>query len=171
VIFHDITLRLGERLSTRKHDSAELLPAAVEVFRDLLERHGDDFRAPVPLVEGVELYWTEDHGAALATFWHGPSLPVTISALVTGHDKDADRKVLLKLQGLLVCLFSAPGRELGFDLMGGAQERPLIASVGLPSGLASPRLLEIVDMETCLASTAMTNHPEDMRNRIEFLPL
>ena len=57
MIFHDCTITLvGNRHSTRTHDSADLTPAAVEVFRSMFEQHGDHFRRPLP-VPGLE--WLE----------------------------------------------------------------------------------------------------------------
>lgn len=70
--FYDYTLVAGGKVSRREHESAKLLPPAVEVFRDMLERHGDHFRQVVPMVKGYELQFTcQTPGAAVATFWWG----------------------------------------------------------------------------------------------------
>src|SRR5262249_6394858 len=100
--FTDITIdATGNRRSRRTHDSAKLVPAAVEVFRDLLERHGQDFRVPLPVegLEHIELALTRAGSVALATFWVRDA-PVAASALVPGVDPEDDREVLAQLQSL-----------------------------------------------------------------------
>lgn len=153
MIYHDLTVTLlGDRTSRRKHDSRRLVRGAVEVFRDLLDRHGDGFREPIPVagLESIDLQWTSEppHTAAVATFWSG-AVPVTTSALVSGRELAADKAALRGVQSLVVSLLP-PGIEPGFDLLT-TRERPAIVSVPLP--FADPATMGLVaDMETCLAA-------------------
>src|SRR5690349_2228582 len=114
--FHDITIgAAGGLRSRRTHDSAALRPAAVATFRDLVERHGEEFSVVLP-VEGldrIELALTRAGSAALATFW-ARGAPVTTSALVPGIDPGDDRKALEGLQSLINCLYGDPPAEPGF---------------------------------------------------------
>jgi hypothetical protein len=151
LIFHDVTIRFGSVASRRTHDAATLRPAVVEVFRDLIERHGEEFRVPLP-VEGldrVELALTRAGSAALATFW-ARGAPVTTSALVPGIDPTDDRQALEGLQSLILCLCGDSPAEPGFDLLT-IPDRPLLATVPIPSA-PSPDMGLIADAGTCLAA-------------------
>src|SRR6516165_9130089 len=99
VIFHDVTIRFGSVAARGTHDSTTLLPAAVEIFRDLIERHGEDFRVPLSVkgLEHVELALSRAGSAALATFW-SRGAAVTTSALVPGKNAGEDRQALEGLQ-------------------------------------------------------------------------
>lgn len=151
--FHDFTLTLmGEVRSRRVHESAGLAAGAVEIFCDLFERHGGEFRVPVPAPAGlgVELHWSEDAalpGCAFATFYAKGSI-VTTSALCAGADPGADRKHLQSLQSLLFHLWRGGSVEPAIDLLSIA-DRPAIVSV--PFG-PSPAMSMVADMETCLAA-------------------
>jgi hypothetical protein len=152
MVFHDSTITLvGNRYSTRTHDSADLAPAAVEVFRSMFDQHGDHFRVGLPVAgrEWLELALdSEADGAALATFWRG-EVPITISALVAGLDGNADREVLRGLQSLILQLTRPHGVEPTFDLLG-IDLRPLIVSV--PIAPDREALTIVADAETCLAA-------------------
>jgi hypothetical protein len=153
--FHDITIVIGSAVSRRRtHDTASLLPAAVEVFRDLLEQHGDDFRARLPVrgLEHVELKWTREGSGALTTFW-SRHFPVSTSALAPGLDAAADRAVLESLQELVMRFHGDLPAEPGFDLLAIA-ERPLLATlpIPVPTAAISPDMGLIADAETCLAA-------------------
>jgi hypothetical protein len=149
--FHGITITIGSVSRRRTHDNASLLPAAVEVFRDLLERHGDDFRVPLP-VRGLELQWTREGSGALVTFW-SRTIPLTTSALAPGLDAADDRAVLESLQDLVIRFRGDSPAEPGFDLLSIA-DRPLLATLPIPvPALAlSPEMGVIADAETCLAA-------------------
>ena len=69
--FHDITIVIGSVHSRRTHDTERLIAAAVEVFRDMIERHGQHFRERLPVagLERIELQWTQQGSCAMATFW------------------------------------------------------------------------------------------------------
>src|SRR5262249_7435023 len=131
LIFHEVTIRFGSVAARRTHDSATLLPAAVELFRDLIERHGEDFCVPLPVkdLKHVELALSRAGSAALATFWnHGA--PVTTLALVPGKNAGDDRQALEGLQSLVMIFFGDSPTEPGFDLLT-IPDRPLLAT--LPS--------------------------------------
>jgi len=154
LIFGDVTLdAAGNIRSRRTHDTATLRPAAVEIFRDLFERHGEGFRVPLPVegLEHIELALSRSGTTALATFWVGGA-PVTTSALLPGISPEDDREVLELLQDLVVQFFGDSPTEPGFDLLG-LSDRPLLVTVPLP--LPPPPGLDmglIADAETCLAA-------------------
>ena len=150
--FHAVTIDAAAGLRSRRtHDSATLLPAAVEVFRDLIERHGEEFRVPLPVkgLEHIELDLTRAGSAALATFWSRGE-PVTMSALAPGLDADADREVLEGLQLFVMRFCGDSPAEPGFDLLT-IPDRPLLATVPIPAA-PSPDMGTIADAETCLAA-------------------
>jgi hypothetical protein len=151
LIFHDVTIRLGSVASRRTHDSRTLRPAAVEIFRDLVERHGEDFRVGLPVkgLEHIELSLTRSGTAALATFWSRGE-PVTSSALVPGIDPRDDRQMLEGLQSLILCLCGDSPAVPGFDLLT-IPDRPLLATVPIPA-TPSPDIGIIADAKTCLAA-------------------
>ena len=151
MLFHDVTIRIGSVASRRTHDSATLRPAAVELFRDLIERHGEEFRVglPVEVRDHVELALTRAGSAALATFW-APGAPVTTSALVPGINPRDDRQALEGLQSLILCLCGDCPAEPGFDLLT-IPDRPLLATLPLPIP-PGPDMDMIADAETCLAA-------------------
>ena len=151
VIFHDVTIRAGCVAARRTHDSARLRPAAVESFRDLLERHGGDFCVPLPVegLEHIELTLSRAGSAALASFWSRGE-PVTSSALVPGQDAGDDRQALEGLQSLVMMLCGDSPTEPGFDLLT-IPERPLLATVPIPAP-PSPDMDTIADAETWLAA-------------------
>jgi hypothetical protein len=126
VRFHEVTIRIGSIASRRTHDSATLLPATVAIFRDLVERHGVDFRGPLP---GNGLEHIE---------------------LALGIDPGDDRKALEGLQSLIFCLFGDPPAEPGFDLLT-IPDRPLLTTVPI-AALPSPDRAIITDAATCLAA-------------------
>jgi len=155
--FYDVTLdAAGNIRSRRTHDAATLRPAAVEIFRDLFERHGEGFRVPLPVegLEHIELALSRSGTTALATFWVGGA-PVTTSALLPGISPEDDREVLELLQSLVVHFFGDSPVEPGFDLLSlsDLSDRPLLVTVPLP--LPPPHGLDmgmIADAETCLAA-------------------
>jgi hypothetical protein len=150
--FHDITIdATGNIRSRRTHDSAQLLPADVEIFRDLIERHGEGFHVPLPVegLEHFELALTRSGSTALATFWVR-DVPVTTAALIPGIDPDEDREILEQLQSLVVRFFDDSPIEPGFDLLA-LSDRPLLVTVPLPLP-PSPDLGTIAEAETCLAT-------------------
>jgi hypothetical protein len=152
VIFHDVTIVGGSVYSRRTHDTTALTPAAVAVFRGMLEHHGAVFLAPLPVrgLERIELAWTRPGCAALATFWDGEG-PVTISALAPGRDPADDEQVLAALQDLVVRFFGDSPVEPGFELLSLA-ERPLLATMPIPRPAVAKDLGLIADAETCLAA-------------------
>jgi hypothetical protein len=157
MIFYDYTLVAGSQVSRRTQDSAQLLPAAVDFFGDMLLRHGDAFRQPVPGLPGYELEWTcQGAGAAMVTFWHG-QVPVTTSALLARIDPAADRLVALELHQLVLRCHGDSPLEPGFDVLAIA-ERPVLLTLILPSSLAAGReaIAMIADMKTCLAAAFFT---------------
>ena len=152
LIFHDVTLdAAGNIRSRRTHDSARLLPADVEIFRDLFERHGEGFRVPLPVegLEHIELALTRCGSTALATFWVR-DVPVTTAALIPGIDPDEDHEILEQLQSLVVRFFDDSPIEPGFDLLA-LSDRPLLVTVPVPLP-PSPDLGTIAEAETCLAA-------------------
>lgn len=161
MIYHDVTVTLrGQKLSRRTHESDRLVKAAVEVFRDMLGRHGPAFREPIPhaAFAHVQLQWTSEEaclGCALATFWRGAGKGglLTTSALVSGRDPAADKAVLQHLQSTLCQILRRSGVEPAIDLLS-LGERPLIASIPFPqsSAKAMGDLAVVADMETCLAA-------------------
>jgi hypothetical protein len=152
--FHDITVNAtGDIRSRRTHDSTRIEPAAVEVFRHLMGRHGEDFRMWLPVrgLEHLELGFTRAGTAARATFWSRRA-PVTTSALVPGLDADDDRQALEGLQALVVRFFGGSSAKPGFDLLA-IPERPLLAMVPLPlPPQPHPDMGIIAHAETCLAA-------------------
>ena len=152
LIFHDVTLdAAGTIRSRRTHDSATLRPAAVEIFRYLIERHGEGFHVPLPVegLEHFELALTRSGSTALVSFWsHGA--PVTTSALVPGIDPDEDCEVLEQLQDFVVRFFDDSPVDPGFDLLA-LSDRPLLVTVPVPLP-PSPDLGTIAEAETCLAA-------------------
>jgi hypothetical protein len=154
MIFHAITIdAIGNRRSRRTHDSATIPPAAVEVFRALLERHGEDFRVPLPVagLKHIKLALARAGSTALATFWSRRA-PVTTSALVPGIDPDEDREVLAHLQALVVQFFGDSPIEPAFD-MAAIADRPVLVTVPLPlPPQPHPDIGIITNAETCLAA-------------------
>ena len=153
MIFHDITIVIGSVHSRRTHDTGGLVRAAVEVFRSMLNRHGENFREPLP-VDGlghIELNWTRQGTAAVATFWSGGT-PVTTSALAPGLSADDDQAVLWGVQSLILRFHGDSPAEPGFDLLT-IPDRPLIATLPIPVPVTNPAdMAMIADMETCLAA-------------------
>jgi hypothetical protein len=139
VIFHDVTIVGGSVRSRRTHDTATLTPAAVEVFRVMIERHGAVFRKPLPVrrLERIELDWARAGAAALATFW-ASGAPITASALAPGLDPDDDQQVLAALQKLVMRFHADSPVEPGFDLLTLA-DRPLLATMPIPRPRRSRR--------------------------------
>jgi hypothetical protein len=154
VLFHDITIVIGSVHSRRTHDTAALVSGAVEFFRSFLDRSGPNFREPLPDrgLAHIELQWTREGTAAVASFWsHGA--PVTTSALAPGLDIRDDETVLRAVQELLVLRFHGDSpSEPGFDLLRITQ-RPLLATMPIPVPMTSPAdMAMIADMEICLAA-------------------
>jgi len=152
LIFHEVILDAAGTIRFRRtHDSAQLLPAAIEIFRDLIERHGEGFHVPLPIegLEHIELALTRSGSAALASFWVRDA-PVTTSALVPGLDPGEDREVLAQLQSLVMHFVGDSPVEPGFDLLS-LPDRPLLATVPTPAP-PSPDLGTIAEAETCLAA-------------------
>ena len=153
LIFHNVTLDAAGTIRSRQtHDSATLRPAAVEIFRYLIERHGEGFRVPLPVegLEHIELALTRSGTTALATFWVAGA-PVTTAAFLPGINPEDDREVLELLQDLVVRFFDDSPVEPGFDVLS-LSDRPLLVTVPLP--LPIPPGLDmgrIADAETCLA--------------------
>jgi hypothetical protein len=150
--FHAVTIdAAGGLRSRRTHDSATLLPATVEIVRDLIERHGEDFRVGLPVrgLEHIELSLTRSGTAALTTFWSRGE-PITTSALAPGIDPRDDRQALEGLQSLILCLCGDSPAEPGFDLLT-IPDRPLLATVPIPA-TPSPDMGFSADAETCLAA-------------------
>jgi hypothetical protein len=150
--FHGVTIdAAGGLRSRRTHDSARLVPAAVEIFQDLLERHGENFRVflPVKGLTHIELALTRSGTTALATFWHKDE-PVTMSALMPGIRPEDDRELLEQLQSLVARFFGDSPTEPGFDLLSLA-DRPLLATLPLPLP-PHPDIGIVADAETCLAA-------------------
>ena len=150
--FHAITIDAAGGLRSRQtHDSATLLRATVAIFRDLIERHGEEFRVGLPVkgLEHIELSLTRSGTAALATFWSRGE-PATSSALAPGIDPRDDRQALEGLQSLILCLCGDSPAEPGFDLLT-IPDRPLLATVPIPAA-PGPDLGAIADAENCLAA-------------------
>jgi hypothetical protein len=151
MIIHDATIVIGSAHSRRTKDTASIAPAAIEVFRTMLDRHGDHFRVPLPVegLEHIELQWSRGGTAAVATFW-SRNTPVTTSALAPGLDAGDDRTVLEAVQSLVLRFHGDSPFEPGFDLLAIA-DRPLLATLPIPVP-ASPDMGIIADAETCLAA-------------------
>jgi hypothetical protein len=125
--------------------------AAVELFRGMLVRsHG--FKARVPRTTGYELSWNSSGLAAIATFWYR-LIPVTTSVLLAGGGPTAEEEVIREFQGLVIRIHRDTPVEPAWDLAG-IVERPMIASLILPSAYAAGQeaVGMIADMETCLAA-------------------
>src|SRR5438046_2578742 len=74
MIFHDFMIAMGGKLSGRQLDSATLSREGIEVFRGMLERHGESFCEPVPGVADYDLQWTREgqpRAPARKSFRHG----------------------------------------------------------------------------------------------------
>ena len=160
MIFHDVTVTLaGKQVSRRVHETSRLVAGAVEVFRDMLERHGSHFREPIPVPQfaEVQLAWTADPaypGCAAATFYRGAGNAIlTTSMLVAGIDPAADRVALQHQQSMLFQILRSRGAEPAIDLLAIA-DRPLIVSTPFPQetweGVQAVSV--VADMETCLAA-------------------
>jgi hypothetical protein len=154
LIFHAVTLdAAGNIRSRRTHDSATLLPADVEIFRDLIERHREDFRVPLPVegLEHIELALTRPGTTALATFW-ARGAPVTTSALLPGINPEDDRPVLAHLQSLVLRFSGDSPIEPAFDAAAIA-DRPVLVTFPLPlPPLPHLDIGTIAEAETCLAA-------------------
>ncbi len=153
--FHDYTIGVGDKVSGRVQDSTSLLPAAVEVFRDMLERFGPDFKQPVPVIgnEYVLSFTSESEGCAVATFFWNQR-PITTSVLLCGGHAIEEERMLLAVQRMLIQLYRQFGVEPAFDLLAIA-DRPLLASVMIPLPLSTipPSVYGLIgDAETCLAA-------------------
>lgn len=154
MIFYDVTIATGSVASRRTHDTASLHAPAIEAIRSIVDRYGDHFREslPFPGLGHIELNWTHQGTAAIATFW-SRGAPITTSALAPGLDVDDDETVLRAVQELLVLRWHGDSpEEPGFDLLRIA-DRPLLATVPIPApSVGSVDLPMIADMETCLAA-------------------
>ncbi len=150
--FHDITIVIGSVHSRRTHDTAGLVPGAVEVFRSMLDRHGDNFREPLPIpaFAHIGLSWTRQGTAAVASFWARGD-PVTTSALAPGLDAGDDHAALDGIQSLVLHFHGDSPSEPAFDLLTIA-DRPLLATVPIPVPSNRADMAIIADMETCLAA-------------------
>ncbi len=153
--FHDYTIGVGDKISQRVQDSTSLLPAAVEVFRDMLERFGPHFKEPVPVIgnEYVLSVTSESQGSAVATFFWNKA-PVTTSVLLFGGHTSEEERTLLAVQQMVMQLYRRFGVEPAFDLLA-ITDRPLLASVMIPlsPGTVPPSVYGLVaDAETCLAA-------------------
>jgi hypothetical protein len=143
MIFHDYTLQAdGEIRSHRQTDTDQIVPAAVQVFRDLL-RGMDLFRGPVhPHFPAIRLRWDLAPYGALATFSaHGDML--TTSALA----HDASSPVFAELAKILATT-SVTMPETHFEC-------PAIVSLVWPVEDRDNMML-VADMETCLAAAYFT---------------
>jgi hypothetical protein len=151
MIFHDVTIQIGSISSRRVHDTTTLVPAAVEIFRLMLEEGGENFRVPMPVdgIEHIELNWTQLGSAAVASFF-SRGVPVTTSALASGLDDDDDRRAMAGVQSLVMHFYGDSPAEPGFDLSTYG-DRPAIATLAIPVPV-SPDIQLIADMETCLAA-------------------
>lgn len=151
--FYDYTLIAGGTLSRREHESSSLGRGAVEVFRDMLEKHENSFRAPVPMANRyILMLSSENTGVALATFLYR-EIPITTSVLLSGKNSRDEAKAIEETQKMIVRMFQNTGMEPGWDLRE-IQERPVIVSLILPSAMAAGReaVGMVADMETCLAA-------------------
>jgi hypothetical protein len=148
---HDVTIVIGSVVSRRTRDTASIAPAAIEVFRSLLDSRGGHFRVPLPVrgLEHLELHWDRHGTGALATFW-SRGAPVTTSALASGLDAADDLAVLGSLQELVIRFHGDSPNEPGFDLLS-IEDRPLLATLPIPAP-PCPDMGVIADAETCLAA-------------------
>lgn len=177
--FTDVTLDAASgRRSTRTHDAATLVPAAVAVFDDLIVagRDGDachvhDVVAPTDVV--LRLDGDLRVGLAAASF-HSPALasrggvetsaaPITTSVLLCGADPDEEYRQLASFEAQLHR--TARGYGVGDDVELGyaltlSRERPLLATWIWPVAvLARDDLALVADMETCLAAAWFRRGP------------
>jgi hypothetical protein len=152
--FYDYTIVSGERDSRREHETDELEPAAVEVFRDMLEGHGAWFRAPIPR-EGFgdyELQWTADNGVAVATFYHN-GIAVTISILLPGRDLEFEVSTVHGVRAAVLCVDSKTLTEADFETSSAADRPAILTFILTTAGLVrEDAVMMIADMETCLAA-------------------
>ena len=76
------------------HRAPSIPLADVEIFRDLIERHGEGFHVPLPVegLEHFELALTRSGSRALATFWVR-DVPVTMSALARVYQVSCGRSL------------------------------------------------------------------------------
>lgn len=153
MIFHDFTvLATGDIHSRRKHESKSLVPRAVKIFAEMLASGGDEFHAHMPgSLSRICVDWKQEPEAATCSFW-SHHIPMTVSALLTGKDAEADREALATIQAFIVAMLKGGPLEPGFAVLA-ITERPVIITVPLP---VHPRYAAdmglIADCETCIAA-------------------
>lgn len=131
--FYDYTLALDGSISSRRsHHTEKLDQAAVQMFKEMLQEHGNNFRKVVPVDDpaDIELAWLSESHAALGAFSLAASM-VTISAFLSGREPEADTRVLNYFREILG--EEAQHRALPTSHLAGISERPLVLSIPLPT--------------------------------------
>lgn len=136
VTFYDYTLTLDGRISSRLHHRTESLSRPwVQMFKQLLQTSGDNFRKLVPLAEthDLEISLASEGQAALAAFSLGGTI-VTISALLSGWNGEDDTRTL----GYFRTILAEEGRPRGLPAphLADISERPIVLSIPLPTSRA-----------------------------------
>ena len=156
--FGDYTLTLDGKISSRlDHFTESLDQRSVEMFQQMLETFGDNFRRPVPgnRWRDIEISWAVEGQAALAAFSLGRQM-VTITALLSGRDKEDDDRVLRYFREILA--EEARPRELPAPHLADISERPVVLSIPLPT--ARPEEMSRVgNLEVCLAAAFFERRP------------
>lgn len=153
MIIHGFTISaFGHCADRRQFDSARLVRAAVGYLISLLDKHGNSFRAKIPLKGAghIDLRWTSDHlSCGIGTFYAEGEL-LSTNVMVSGISAEADRKALETAQAALSKVCSAAGAEAAQELLL-IDKRPALATIRWTT--RSRRLMDLVgDMEICLAA-------------------
>lgn len=154
MVFHSFVVSaLGHRAKMEKHDSAKLTREAVGFFTSLLDRHGSQFQALIPIrgIGNLDLQWSSDHfSCAMATFSSEGELLAT-DVIVSGMNPEADRKALRMCQTALTNVCSAAGERAPAEDLLKIAERPAAASIRWSS--ENRKTMDMLaDMEICLAA-------------------
>ncbi len=146
MIIHGFTLEADGRIrSHRQHDSSSLEPATVEFLAQMLHRCGPDFQHAIPVdgMEHIELYWTQQRGAAIATFDANGMLLTTSVLLAADGGEDG-----LEVAQTMLAEFSP--FPMTRDLSS-IKQRPVIITIHWPT-VPGPDMLLVAHVEMCLAA-------------------
>jgi len=143
----------GHVASKQKHDSLKLARDAVGFFSTLLDRHGGEFQAVIPIkgVGNLNLQWKSEHlSCAMASISSQEEL-LTTDLIVSGINPEADHKALLQCQAALENVCRAAGERPPSEDLLKIPERPALACIRWSS--ESRKTMDMLaDMEICLAA-------------------
>ncbi len=154
MIFHAFTVSaFGHVASKQKQDSLKLARDAVGFFSALLDRHGNEFHALIPIkgVGNLDLQWKSEHlSCAMANVSSQGEL-LTTDLIVSGINPEADRKALRQCQTALENVCQAAGERAPSEDLLKIPERPALACIRWYSDRRKTMDM-LADMEICLAA-------------------